>query len=63
MHGTVIAIAVQAGDSVSEGQRVVVLEAMKMENEIHAHTGGTVQTVAVEVGDTVDDGQVLMEII
>ncbi len=62
MHGTVIAIAVQAGDSVSEGQRVVVVEAMKMENEIHAHTGGTVQTVAVEVGDTVDDGQVLMEI-
>lgn len=63
MHGTVIAILVQDGDSVSEGQRAVVVEAMKMENEIDAHKSGTVQAVAVHVGDTIDDGQVLMEII
>jgi biotin carboxyl carrier protein len=58
--GKVVSVAVAAGDAVSAGQVVVVLEAMKMENQICAEGAGTVETVVVEPGAAVDGGQVLV---
>jgi biotin carboxyl carrier protein len=43
MQGTVLAVQVAEGDDVSRGQLVCIVEAMKMENEIHAHRAGTVR--------------------
>jgi biotin carboxyl carrier protein len=60
--GKVVAVSVSAGDEVSEGQPLVVLEAMKMENELTAEQAGTVAAVHVEPGDTVDTGTVLVEL-
>jgi acetyl-CoA carboxylase carboxyltransferase component len=57
--GTVIAIAHEPDEQVGRGEALVVLEAMKMEHEIVAETGGVVRSVAVSVGDTVDEGQLL----
>ena len=58
MPGTVIAVEVQSGDWVEEGQAVVVIEAMKMEHTLIAQVAGVV-TVEVTVGDKVSTGQVL----
>jgi pyruvate carboxylase subunit B len=52
---------VAAGDHVREGQGVVIVEAMKMENELKASAGGVVSRVLVRSGDTVEKGQVLVE--
>ncbi len=60
MPGTINAVKVKVGDSVSKGQVLVVLEAMKMENEIMAETDGTVASVAVSQGQTVNTGDVLV---
>lgn len=60
--GTVLAIEVSAGDSVNVGDRLMVLEAMKMENVITAEMSGTVQAIHVAVGDKVVAGQLMMEI-
>jgi acetyl-CoA carboxylase carboxyltransferase component len=60
MQGTVVEVAVQAGDVVHEGSVVVVLEAMKMEHSVRAGTTGLVRRVAVGVGDTVLEGAVLV---
>jgi len=57
--GTVIAIAHEPDEQVGRGEALVVLEAMKMEHEIVAETGGVIRSVAVSVGDTVDEGQLL----
>ena len=62
MPGIVVSVAVQEGDSVEKGDSVVVLEAMKMENEIRATSAGTVTRVEVAPGDTVEAGAVLVEI-
>ena len=56
MQGTIVKIAVQNGDTVAEGDLVVVLEAMKMEQPLQAHRAGTVSGLAVEVGATVTAG-------
>jgi acetyl/propionyl-CoA carboxylase alpha subunit len=58
--GRVVSIAVHAGDEVKAGQALVVLEAMKMENQICAEGPGRVERVAVEPGTTVERGQVLV---
>lgn len=50
------------GDAVEQGQRLGVLEAMKMQNAICATRGGRVRAVRVSVGDQVADGQALFEI-
>ncbi len=55
--GTVIAIAHHADDPVPAGAAVIVLEAMKMEHEVIADTGGVLRSVEVGVGDTVEEGQ------
>ena len=62
MQGTVIKYAVAAGDSVTAGDLVVVLEAMKMENNIKAHRDGVVTRLHHEPGDVVDNGAVLAHI-
>lgn len=60
--GVVKQITVAVGDSVSEGDVVAVLEAMKMENQIPAGVKGTVSKIAVTLGDSVLDGQLLVQI-
>lgn len=60
MPGTVLKMNVKVGDTVSEGQAVAVLEAMKMENDIVAPSAGTVASVNVSVGDSVNTGDVLV---
>ncbi len=62
MQGTVIKIAVEEGQQVAEGDLIVVLEAMKMEQPLTAHKSGTVGSVSAEVGTTVPAGTVLCEI-
>jgi biotin carboxyl carrier protein len=58
--GKVIHVAVAAGDTIAAGAPLVVLEAMKMQNQICAEGPGTVESVAVTPGMTVDGGQVLV---
>ncbi len=61
ISGTVVKILVEPGSSVSAGDTVVVLEAMKMETEITAPQDGKIASVNVSVGDTVAGGQTLVE--
>jgi acetyl-CoA/propionyl-CoA carboxylase, biotin carboxylase, biotin carboxyl carrier protein len=62
MQGTIVKVEVAVGDAVEVGQTVVVLEAMKMENQIAAEKTGTVAEVRVSTGDTVGGGDVLVVI-
>ncbi len=61
MPGLVVRVAVAPGQAVAAGAGVVVLEAMKMENELKAAGPGVVRTVRVEAGMAVEKGQVLVE--
>ncbi|MCA9264645.1 MAG: biotin/lipoyl-binding protein [Planctomycetales bacterium] len=60
MAGVIQSVSVKPGDSVQVGQTLVVLEAMKMENQITAPAAGTVREVNVKAGDSVGEGQVLV---
>jgi len=60
MPGKVVRVLVAAGDAVSAGQGVVVVEAMKMENEITAGRAGNVQSVEVKPGQSVEGGALLV---
>ncbi|MBM7366661.1 acetyl/propionyl/methylcrotonyl-CoA carboxylase subunit alpha [Gordonia hydrophobica] len=62
MQGTVVKVSVAEGDTVEEGDLVVVLEAMKMENPVTAHKAGTVTGLSAEAGAAVTQGTVLLEI-
>ena len=62
LPGTIIALNVKEGDTVSAGQTLLVLEAMKMENNIDAERGGVVKQVLVSAGATVMEGDVLLVI-
>jgi acetyl-CoA/propionyl-CoA carboxylase biotin carboxyl carrier protein len=62
MQGTVLKVAVEPGAEVQAGQVLIVVEAMKMENEIVAHHAGTVDGVAVGEGDQVASGQELVRL-
>jgi acetyl-CoA/propionyl-CoA carboxylase biotin carboxyl carrier protein len=59
MQGTVLAVEVADGDEVETGQVICVVEAMKMENEVHAHRSGRVSELSVAPGETVKTGQVI----
>ena len=62
LPGTIIALNVKEGDTVAAGQTLLVLEAMKMENNIDAERGGVVKQVLVSAGATVMEGDVLLVI-
>ena len=62
LPGTILDVFVNVGDAVKAGQTVVLLEAMKMENNIEADTAGTVKEVKVRKGDSVLEGDVLVVI-
>ena len=62
MQGTIVKIAVEEGATVAEGDLIVVLEAMKMEQPLNAHKSGTVTGLTAEVGATVSAGATLCEI-
>ncbi|MBR7134935.1 MAG: acetyl-CoA carboxylase biotin carboxyl carrier protein subunit, partial [Bacteroidaceae bacterium] len=62
LPGVIIDVKVNVGDAVKKGDTVVILEAMKMENNINADKEGKVTSIAVSKGDTVADGAVLLTI-
>ena len=62
MQGTIVKVLVEVGSKVEVGQPVVILEAMKMENQIQAEISGTVSKVKVAPGDTVGSGDVVVVI-
>jgi acetyl-CoA/propionyl-CoA carboxylase biotin carboxyl carrier protein len=62
MQGTIVKVLVEVGQAVEAGQAVVVLEAMKMENQIQAEKSGTVSEIRVQPGDTVGSGDVVVVI-
>ncbi len=62
MPGKVLSLLVAEGDEVSEGQMLVVLEAMKMEHHISAPMAGTVSSVLIAEGQQLENGQLLLTI-
>lgn len=60
MPGKVLKINVSEGDSINDGDTVLILEAMKMENEIVANSGGKVKKIAVSVNDMVETDDTLV---
>lgn len=60
MAGTIVEILVNPGDAVSQGDVLLVLEAMKMENDVMATTDGTIRSIEVEVGKIVNAGDLLI---
>ncbi|MBK5188541.1 MAG: biotin/lipoyl-binding protein [Gemmatimonadaceae bacterium] len=62
MPGLIVQLRVAAGDSVAAGDGLVVMEAMKMENELRAISAGTVRAVHVTVGAAVEKGALLVEL-
>ncbi len=62
MSGNIFKLLVNVGDTVKNGQAIIILEAMKMENEIFSPCDGTVKEIRVAQGATVQPGEVLMVI-
>lgn len=60
LPGTIMSLSVKEGDTISSGATVCVLEAMKMENDVHSTFGGVVKKILVNVGDTVLEGTDIM---
>ena len=60
MPGNVLKVLVKPGEAVTEGQTLVILEAMKMENEINAPSAGTVKQIVADVGSVVATGDTLI---
>jgi len=60
--GTVIEILVKVGDRVTQGDDLIILDAMKMKNRLKSHVSGTVTAINISPGDRVAKGVVLMEI-
>ncbi|MFF8368974.1 acetyl/propionyl/methylcrotonyl-CoA carboxylase subunit alpha [Streptomyces lydicus] len=62
MQGTIVKVAVEEGQQVTEGELIVVLEAMKMEQPLNAHRSGTIKGLTAEVGAALTSGAVICEI-
>ncbi len=62
LPGTILKLNVSVGDMVTEGQNILVMEAMKMENQVQTTRGGEVVAIKVNVGDAVQQDDVLIEI-
>lgn len=62
LPGVIISIDVKEGQAIKKGQKVAVLEAMKMENEIQAETDGTVSSILVQKGDSVLEGAEIIKL-
>ncbi|MEU6931660.1 biotin carboxylase N-terminal domain-containing protein [Streptomyces sp. NPDC046385] len=62
MQGTIVKVAVEEGQEVKEGDLIVVLEAMKMEQPLNAHRSGTVKGLSAEVGASITSGAAICEI-
>jgi pyruvate carboxylase subunit B len=62
MPGSVVKIKVKKGEKVKAGDTILIVEAMKMENEIHTPVDGTVETIYVSEGDMVNPDEVLVRV-
>jgi biotin carboxyl carrier protein len=62
LPGTILSINIKVGDKVRVGDKLLVMEAMKMENNINADKEGTITLIKINVGDSVLEGDVLIEI-
>jgi biotin carboxyl carrier protein len=62
MPGLVVRVNVQVGDQVQPGQPLVVMEAMKMENELRSTSAGVVRAVRAQPGEAVEKGAILVEL-
>jgi pyruvate carboxylase subunit B len=62
MPGLIVRVSVRRGDEVQAGQGLVVMEAMKMENELRAPAAGRVRAILAEPGTAVEKGAVLIEL-
>ncbi|MFF7653904.1 biotin/lipoyl-containing protein, partial [Streptomyces sp. NPDC007983] len=62
MQGTIVKVAVSEGDTVAEGDLIVVLEAMKMEQPLNAHRAGIIKNLNADVGASVSSGAVICEV-
>lgn len=62
MPGLVLEISVTEGQEVAEGEKILILAAMKMENSIQIHTRATIKKIVVSAGQAVEKGQVLVEL-
>ncbi len=60
LPGLILKLNVRVGDEVKSGQQLLIMEAMKMENEIRAKNNGLVKEILVKEGDSVDEGSVLI---
>jgi len=63
MPGMIVAVPVQEGQAVTAGQTVVILESMKMQNELKSPRAGTVQRVSTSAGQSVEQGKLLITIV
>jgi|GEM_PF-1472014 len=62
MAGKVVAVVCAEGDTVAQGDCIIIVEAMKMENDLKAHVGGAISKIHVAEGDAVEVGDVLISI-
>jgi biotin carboxyl carrier protein len=62
MPGRVVKLMARVGDAVEKGQALIIIEAMKMENEVKAKRAGTVRAVLVAEGESVEGGRTLIEV-
>ena len=62
MPGMVVKVEVKEGDRVESGQGVIIVEAMKMENEVRAHSSGLVTSIHAKKGEAVEKGQILVDL-
>ena len=62
MPGLIVAVPVAEGQTVQKGDNLIILESMKMQNELKSHRDGTVKSVKVKAGDSVEQNQVLVTV-